>query len=793
MNKFIITLACTLSMTLNIVAQSNPTRITDTGDGFNVTDDNSTRSFNPNHRDSVADKEIPMGVHTWTVDRRYGDVTPAVTDTLPHLYQNSIFNTGVFGEYNTIGNNYTPRISRIIMDRPKTSEFFFTQPYDFTMKEPDAFQFVNTLSPFTNLSYDNCGDKQNGEDHIDAKFAVNANKRLGIGFDLDYHYARGYYQNQSTSHFGASLFASYIGDKYQMHALFSTYHRKAAENGGITDDNYITHPESYDDQFSENEIPTVLSKNWNRNNSNHLFLSHRYNIGFYKRVALTEAEKKARAFAKASAQDRKQRDNLRNNQDGDDANGNKRRNNKRTTDPVATGRPDGARIAGDLPKTGEKPADPDSTRIQVTSQQMADSLLAVQHRKDSLDANTKRIYVPVTSFIHTLDINSFSRINQAYASPAGYYANTYYKYDDRGIYGNDSIYDQTKYLSVKNTFAVALMEGFNKYAKAGLKAFVSYDHRKYQMPDLLQEGDEGYYMRSWSEGLVSVGGQLSKTQGRTLHYNLDGEFFLTGSNAGSVSLNFNTDVNFPLFGDTVRLAAKAHFDRITPTFFQRQYHSKHLWWDNGDMSKEIRSGIEGIFTIDKTHTQLRVAVEEIKNYTYFGMEYAIDENHNFTGLQGGVYQEGGNINLLTAQLRQNFKLGPLHWENIVTYQNSSNKDVLPVPTVNIFTNLFFKFLVVKQLTVELGADATFFTKYYAPDYLPQIGQFAVQKNVESRVELGGYPFVDVYANMHLKRTRFFVMMSHVNKGMGNKMMFLAPHYPQNGKVLRIGVSWNFYN
>ena len=567
----------------------------------------------------------------------------------------------------------------------------------------------------------------------------------------------------------------------------------AAENGGITDDNYITHPESYDDQFSENEIPTVLSKNWNRNNSNHLFFSHRYNIGFYKRVALTEAEKKARAFAKASAQDRKQRDNLRNNQDGDDANGNKRRNNKRTTDPVATGRPDGARIAGDLPKTGEKPADPDSTRIQVTSQQMADSLLAVQHRKDSLDANTKRIYVPVTSFIHTLDINSFSRINQAYASPAGYYANTYYKYDDRGIYGNDSIYDQTKYLSVKNTFAVALMEGFNKYAKAGLKVFVSYDHRKYQMPDLLQEGDEGYYMRSWSEGLVSVGGQLSKTQGRTLHYNLDGEFFLTGSNAGSVSLNFNTDVNFPLFGDTVRLAAKAHFDRITPTFFQRQYHSKHLWWDNGDMSKEIRSGIEGIFTIDKTHTQLRVAVEEIKNYTYFGMEYAIDEKHNFTGLQGGVYQEGGNINLLTAQLRQNFKLGPLHWENIVTYQNSSNKDVLPVPTVNIFTNLFFKFLVVKQLTVELGADATFFTKYYAPDYLPQIGQFAVQKNVESRVELGGYPFVDVYANMHLKRTRFFVMMSHVNKGMGNKMMFLAPHYPQNGKVLRIGVSWNFYN
>ncbi len=749
MNKFIITLACTCGMAINALAQNDFTRITDTGDGFNVTDDKSqSNNFNPHSRDSVSEKEIPMGVYSWTVDRRYGDVRPAVTDTLPHLYQNTIFNTGLNGEFNTTGNNYTPRISRIVLDRPQTSEFFFSQPYDFTMKEPDRFQFINTLSPFTNLSYDNCGDKQNGEDHINAKFAVNANKRLGVGFDLDYHYARGYFQNQSTSHFGASLFASYIGDRYQMHALFSTYHRKAAENGGITDDNYVTHPESFDDQFSEDEIPTVLSSNWNRNNSTHLFLTHRYNLGFYKRVTLTEAEKKAKEFAKESAKDKQQREKP----NGDD---------------------------------NAKDADAPKGRI--------DESAVDAQPQDTLDANTKPVYVPVTSFIHTLDINSFSRINQAYATPSDYYANTYYTYDDRGTYSGDSIYDQAKHLSVKNTFAVALMEGFNKYAKAGLKAFVSYDHRKYQMPDLQEEGADAYYMRSWTEGLVSVGGQLSKTQGRTLHYDLDGEFFLTGSNAGSLSLKFKTDVNFPLFGDTMRLAAKAHLDRITPTFFQRQYHSKHLWWNNSDMSKEIRTGIEGLFTLDKTHTQLRVAVEEIKNYTYFGMEYAVDASNQRTGMTGGVYQESENINLLTAQLRQDFKLGPLHWENVVTYQNSSNKEVLPVPDFNFFTNLYLKFLVVKQLTVELGADATFFTKYYAPDYLPQIGQFAVQKNADSRVELGGYPFVDVYANMHLKRTRFFIMMSHVNKGSGNKMMFLSPHYPQNGKVLRLGVSWNFYN
>ena len=754
----------------------------------NITQRNeSNGNFNPNRRDSVKNKEIPRSVHVWTVDRQFGDISPAELDTMPHLYPNTIFNTGVYGEYNTTGNNYTPRLSRIFIDRKPTNNFFFTQPYDYTTKEPDQFLFVNTLSPYTNISYDNCGNKQNGEDHIDAKFAINANKRLGMGFDLDYYYGRGYYQNQSSSHFRASFFSSYIGDRYQMHALFSTYHRKVAENGGITNDNYITHPESFDDQFSEEEIPTVLSKNWNRNNSIHFFLSHRYNFGFYRKVKMTEEEMKARQFAAASAKEKEAKNRKEFEEDK-----NLGRKGGKIAEDMPTGRPENARIAGDLPKDGNKPIVNDSTRIKVDSQEKMDSMMAAQALQDSIDATMKREYVPVTSFIHTLDINSHSRIYQAYNSPTDYYLNTYYKYNDERKYSNDSIYDKTKYLSVKNTFAIALLEGFNKYAKAGLKGFISYDHRKFQMPDL-DEGSDVYYMNKWTEGHLSVGGQISKTQGKTFHYNLALETWVAGSDAGSLKADFSTDLNFPLFGDTVQLAAKAYFHRLNPTFFQRKYHSKHLWWDDSDLSKETRTHIEGIFSYSKTNTQLRIAVDEIQNYTYFGMDYDITESYGRAGLTAGVYQESGNINLLTAQLRQSFRLGILNWENVITYQNSSNKDVLPVPALNIFTNLYLKFKIAKVLSVELGGDATFFTKYYAPDYVPQLGQFAVQKNEDSRVELGGYPFVDVYANFHLKRTRFFIMMSHVNNASGNKMIFLAPHYPVNGNVLRLGVSWNFYN
>ena len=119
--------------------------------------------------------------------------------------------------------------------------------------------------------------------------------------------------------------------------------------------------------------------------------------------------------------------------------------------------------------------------------------------------------------------------------------------------------------------------------------------------------------------------------------------------------------------------------------------------------------------------------------------------------------------------------------------------MLPLPKLNLFSNMYLKFRIARVLGVELGASATFFTKYEAPDYVPMLNQFAIQQNEDSRVELGNYPFVDVYANFHLKRTRFFLALTHVNAGTGNRMQFLTPHYPTDNRILRFGVSWTFIN
>ena len=754
-------------------------------DSFNQMDEdgNVTRRSTKQNADSLGtDKEIPKGIKVWTVDERFGDIRKAELDTVPHMFMNTIFGTGIRGDYNTLGNVGTPRINRVFIDRQDDGQFLFTQPYDYFVKPVSTFHFTNTLSPFTNLTYNTAGNRTNGEDHFTAKFGVNAGKRLGVGFNFDYIYGRGYYQNQSTSHFNYTMYGSYLGDRYQAHLLFSTNHQKVTENGGITDDNFVLHPESFDDDFATNEIPTVLENNWNRNDNQHVFLSHRYNVGFKRKVKMTEEEIKAKKFAmeaKRDSEERKRREEERRKAEDEGRDFNEDNVKEKKT---YAGRPSDAKIAGNEPTATDSMGK--GGRINVDSKEMADSLAKVSAKAAADTMWMKDEYVPVTSFIHTMKLDNYKRIYQAYNTPADFYADNYVA----GPYAGDSIYDKTSHLRLQNTFAISMLEGFNKWAKAGVKAFVTSDLRRFVLPS----SDSNTATTSYNEHNLSVGGQLSKTEGKTLHYNVTAETWLLGEDLGQLKIDGAVDLNFPLFGDTVTLAAKGFFHRNNPTFYYRHYHSRHFWWDNTSLSKELHSRVEGLFSYRKTNTTLRVAFDEIQNYTYLAMGYNIADDHSRKGNTMEVRQKGGAITLLTLSLAQNFKLGPLNWENVITYQKSTDNDVLPVPDLNIYTNLYLRFKIAQVLKCDFGADGRYFTKYYAPDYSPALGQYAVQTG-DNRVQTGNYPLVNIYANFHLKHTRFFVMMSHVNAGSGNRQYFLTPHYPLNQRVFRFGLSWNFFN
>ena len=665
------------------------------------------RNGNPIDTTAVTDAStIPIGLYQWKVTRRLGNIVPIPVDTLHAGFQNTNDPAGPTGQYNYLGNLGSPRMSRIFFDRKEESQFFFTDPYDQSVLRPEDVTFTNTFSPYTNLTYYKSFQNRNSEERFKSYFAINANKRLGFGFYIDYLYGRGMYNNQSTAFFNGGLFASYRGDKYDMHFIFNNDNLKMRENGGIADDRYITDPLGMAEgkkQYQSTDIPTVLNKVWNHNTSYHTFLTHRYNLGFYREKV----------------------DSLTN-----------------------------------------------------------DKLSAAN---DSIE--TIREFVPVTSFIHTLelDFNGRKYITQDDAQNRQYFEHTYF--------GNDSI-DQNRRTSVRNTFGISLREGFNKWAKAGLTAFLTHEYRDFTLPDTTDVPDQRV-IKHYKENVVYVGGELLKEQGKLLHYKVLGEIAVAGEDAGQFRVEGNGDLNLNLLGDSIRLDVNAYIKNLNPVFYYRNFHSKHYWWDNSDLSKIMRTRVEGKLNFKRLGTTLRAGVENIKNYTYLANTSVPVTNSSGDIISfknnAAVKQHSGNIQVFTAMLQQKLKFGIFHLDGEVAYQKSSEQSILPLPELSAYGNLYIHAGLVKNvLQVSLGADVRYFTKYNAPDYSPVIGQFYLQ-NPENTVAIGGCPMVNVYANLHWKRTRIFVMMYNVNQNSGNSRYFLAPHYPISPRILKLGISWNFFD
>ena len=682
-------------------------------------------------------QSLPPKLYMWQLSETLGNRTIIPADTANLNFQNSNLVEGMFGHYNYLGNLGSPRISRLFFERGAQEPTIFMEPFSSFFVRPDQVKFTNSNIPYTNLTYYKAGNKVNGEERFKSYFSVNVNKQLAFGFNIDYLYGRGYYQNQSTSHFNAGLFGSYIGEKYQVQAIYNNFFLKMNENGGIADDQYITRPENMSGgkkEYESTTIPVKLEQTSNRNKDFYIYLTQRYRLGFTRRIRETQ---------------------------------------EKTTKVSA---PNGSIASKSVNTLAANDSLAVNSSLAVSDSLAANSSLAAN---DSLppvptadnDTLFEEEFVPVTSFIHTLKVERSRHQFRSGSEPEGFFPDDYKLYKN---YSNDS----TTAFSVKNVFGIALLEGFNKYAKAGLTAYVSHKFSRYD----LMNTDTTTNMRRirYTEQEIFLGGELAKREGKLLHYNVNGEVGLVDKAIGQFRVNANLDLNFRLWKDTVNFYARGYVSNTLPSFYMRHYHSNHYNWDNNNMDKEFRTRMEGELNIARWGTNLRAGVENIKNYTYFNQSAMPEQN-------------GGNIQVLSATLKQDFRLGVFHLDNEVTWQKTSNETVLPLPQLSLYHNFYILAKLAKKvLTVQLGADVRYFSKYNAPAYAPGVQQFHLQPT-DDLVEIGGYPIVNVYANLHLKRTRIFAMMYHVNAGMGSANSFLVPHYPINPRLFKIGISWNFYD
>lgn len=414
------------------------------------------------------------------------------------------------------------------------------------------------------------------------------------------------------------------------------------------------------------------------------------------------------------------------------------------------------------------------------------TIRTIRHRTDSIGDTvyTFSREIEFGKMAHTLEIGKLQRRYIYYQIPNGFYTHTFLK--------NDSI-DEMRNFYVTNTLSMSLLEGATKWSFAGLSAFARYEYKNYSMPDKSSDGDE--FMRRYSEGNFSVGAQIEKAQGDNLTFNAEIENVLIGDNLGDFRLAGDMRLKYPIQGKEASIGAYAEMSAKEAPFFYAKQHSTFAWWDE-EFKKEFRTRFGGYIDIDKTGTRFQLDVENVANYVYLKNDAGAYTNAD--GVKQPSYsisaaQHDGSIQILSATLQQNFQLGPLHWDNHVTYQLSGNKRIIPLPDLNIFSDLYFKFVYYKRLSMEIGANAFFFTRYEAPGYCPAVGAYHLQNN-DFIQEVGGYPLLTGYVNCLLRGVRFYIMYYHANDGlMSNRDSFIVPGYPANPGMVKLGLSWTFYD
>jgi len=627
------------------------------------------RTFTPVDTSAVTPIDTSLRINYWNITPYTGVIIPAIPDTFLTDYFNRTNPDGVGMSVAYLGNLGLPMESRVFFERPDRTEFMFFDHFWAYKKTPEKFLFTNTKIPNTNLSYQSAGSSNSKEERFRVFMTMNFGKELNAGVDIDYLYSRGAYNSQSAKHIDWTFFTNYLSDRHQLHVFVNPSSYTNAENGGLTDERWISNPDQMDNRNTTTKnFPTALSNTWNYINGQRYYLNYRYNLGFTR-------------------------------------------------------------------------------------------------ESDSL-------FVPVSSLIYTFDFEN--RKHRFFSRDSANLNNLYNgAYQLNPLWENDLPNDSTQWRQIRNVAGIALREGFSKWAKFDLTAYVRSDIRQFRL--MTNDTLNRYSRENFSSTYLC--GELAKRTGKILTYNAEGSFGLLGYNLGDVNASGKIETRIPMFGDTAAIAAKGYFKNLSPTFYENHYHSRYLSW-NHDFSNIVKIFAGGELTLPQTRTKIGVGVENMTNYIYFANS-------------GYPAQYSGNIQIVAATVEQNFKFGPFHWDTQAAFQTTSNDEILPLPAWCLYSSLFANFKIVKVLTIQAGINAHIWAKYYSPTYEPVIQQFKLQNQIKT----GEYPLLCGFLNCHLKQTRFFV--EYYNLGpmiLGNNPNYFSmPFYPINPPVIKIGLSVDFIN
>ena len=95
------------------------------------------------------------------------------------------------------------------------------------------------------------------------------------------------------------------------------------------------------------------------------------------------------------------------------------------------------------------------------------------------------------------------------------------------------------------------------------------------------------------------------------------------------------------------------------------------------------------------------------------------------------------------------------------------------------------------LLIRLGGRLNYTDSYRGNEFAPMLAMSYLQR--DNSIQVGNYPFADVYVSAKIRTFKAYVMLQHATKGFFGFNYFATPYQPLPERAVRIGLSWNFFN
>ena len=266
----------------------------------------------------------------------------------------------------------------------------------------------------------------------------------------------------------------------------------------------------------------------------------------------------------------------------------------------------------------------------------------------------------------------------------------------------------------------------------------------------------------------------------SLVWDAGGHLYLSGYKQGDLLVSGNLRLALGKKDKPLFFHVNAVLENRKPSYFLNAYQSNHFEWseDFGNI----------------TDTRLSGRIVNADGSLSLRGNYALIANHVYIDEMGYPAQENPPLSVISTDAFKLFRLGHFRSLHRLSMQLTSNDLALPLPLAGYYQSTWFDHRIFFRLTngvlyYQLGFDLIYHTSYYGPAYMPATGLFYNQREKET----GNYPYLDVFVNLKVQRTRFFLKYEHVYSGLLPANFFTVPHYPMNQRMFKFGLAWTFYN